>query len=62
MLGQALKQIIRLYVDNNKKYISVPHYTACNCNIEYRNSKDLSCTPRGKELIDLCVLHLTYIY
>ena len=43
------------YVDNNNIYISVPHYTACNDNIKYRNSKDLTCTTRGKEFIDLCV-------
>ena len=39
------------YVDNNNKYISIPHYTSC----QDRKSKDLVCSTRGKELIDLCI-------
>ena len=49
------------YIDNSNKYIYVPHYTPCVGNIKYLNSKDLVCTPRGKELIDSCVASNLYI-
>ena len=39
----------------------MPHYTTCDGNIKYRNSKDLVCTPRGKDLIDSCVASNLYI-
>ena len=49
------------YIDNSNTYVSMPHFTAFSGNTEYRNSKDLVCTPRGKELIDLCFASYLYI-
>ena len=41
--------------------ISIPHYTSCQDGIKDRKSKDLVCSSRGKELIDLCIAGNAYI-
>ena len=48
------------YIDNSNTYISVPEYTTCS-NIKYINNMGLVYTPRGNELIDLCVASYLYI-
>ena len=49
------------YIDNSNTYVSMPHSTACSGNTEDRNGKDLVCTTRGGELIDLCLASYLYI-
>ena len=50
----TFSRLLTYYIDDSNKYISVPHYTTCDRNIKYRNSKEV-CSPREKELIDLCI-------
>ena len=48
-------------IDNSNTYIYVPHYPTCDGNIKYRTRKDVVCTPRRKELVDVCVASNMYI-